>query len=80
MGAYRDFIGCWNDYGRLLSMSLLVIVLKTISNSLQVINSWEQAPVQYTRLDVRSLLQDDAITEVCNILHLTLHFCPEPSR
>ena len=95
VGTNRGMGGYSNEYGSLLSMSLIGIVLKPISNSLQVINSWEQAPVQYTRLDVRSLLQDDAITEVCYILYSpssrimirvkpaifpTSYFCPEPSR
>lgn len=33
----------------------------------QLANSWESAPVHMARLDLRSLLQDAAIEEVCTV-------------
>lgn len=37
----------------------------------QLANNWESAPVHMARLDLRSLLQDAAIEEVCDV-HCTV--------
>lgn len=37
----------------------------------QLANSWESTPVHMARLDLRSMLQDAAIEEVCTV-HCTI--------